>query len=491
VTTTDTERSDPPAVDAPIDAPSRADAFVRGVSQAIGGPLGRHATRPRNRFWSVARVVIALTFLTLMLHWAEKSDCNNGQWVNLSQYRHACYTDVVALYNSEGLADGKIPYVQSPVEYPILTGALMGVVGLPVHAFVKDHPSTNPYEWFYNWTAVALGACAVATVIAILLLRRRRPWDAAMFAVAPALFLTATVNWDLLAIAFAMFALLAWARRRPTLAGILIALGAAAKLWPVFLLLPLLLLAWRARRLGDATYTSVIAVLAWVVVNLPFMLLWPHNWSEFFRNNATRGIDWGTTWYIGANVPHVFGPGVGLPGFRWMSHHIGVLDTLSYLLFALACVAIAILVYRAPRRPRVAQIAFLVLAAFLIFSKVWSQQYVLWLLPLAVLARPRWGAFLAWQFAEVCYFFAFTGELMRASGRPIFPEGVFILAAVLRLVTVCIVGGYIVRDVMRPELDVVRRSYEDDPDGGVLDGAPDRWSDEADEEFVGVAYPTG
>ena len=91
----------------------------------------------------------------------------------------------------------------------------------------------------------------------------------------------------------------------------------------------------------------------------------------------------------------------------------------------------------------------------------------------------------------IIYFFAFTGELMRASGRPIFPEGVFILAAVLRLVTVCIVAGYIVRDVMRPELDVVRRSYEDDPDGGVLDGAPDRWSDSADEEFVGAAYPTG
>ena len=89
----------------------------------------------------------------------------------------------------------------------------------------------------------------------------------------------------------------------------------------------------------------------------------------------------------------------------------------------------AVLALRAPRRPRLAQLAFLVVAAFLIFSKVWSQQFVLWLLPLVVLARPRWGAFLAWQLAEVCYFAAFYGELLgAATSRPVFPEGVFVLA---------------------------------------------------------------
>ena len=45
-----------------------------------------------------------------------------------------------------------------------------------------------------------------------------------------------------------------------------------------------------------------------------------------------------------------------------------------------------------------------------------------------VLARPKWGAFLAWQIAEVCYFVAFYGELLgAATSRPVFPEGVFVL----------------------------------------------------------------
>jgi uncharacterized membrane protein len=105
---------------------------------------------------------------------------------------------------------------------------------------------------------------------------------------------------------------------------------------------------------------------------------------------------------------------------------------------------------------------------------VWSQQYVLWLLPLAILARPRWGPFLAWQFAEVIYFFTFYGELMNAAGKSVFPEWVFVLAASLRLVTVCVLMALVVRDVLRPERDPVRDTYHDDPDGGVFDGLPDR-----------------
>jgi uncharacterized membrane protein len=114
-----------------------------------------------------------------------------------------------------------------------------------------------------------------------------------------------------------------------------------------------------------------------------------------------------------------------------------------------------------------------VVAAFLIFSKVWSQQYVLWLLPLVVLARPRWGAIVAWWVAEFGYFTAFYAELLGAGGKPVIPEGTFVLAAALRLITVAVLCGLVIREIWRPELDAVRQSYADDPDGGVMDAAPD------------------
>ncbi|HEX8628109.1 MAG TPA: glycosyltransferase 87 family protein [Catenuloplanes sp.] len=464
------------------DLPAHSDVFVRGLSEAIGGPLGEHAARrspaaPTNRFWTATRIVLALVCLTLALHWVQKSPCRTGAWDQNIQYTRFCYTDVLALYYAEGLNEGKVPYRDHPVEYPVVTGYFMGALGLPVHDLAAVWPDINQGTWFYNLNALVLSLLAVGTAVVILRLRRHRPWDAALFALAPALVVTATVNWDLLAIGLAAFGLYAWARQRPVLAGALIGLGAAAKLWPLFLFGPLLLLCLRAGRVRPVLTAIMAGAVAWVTVNAPVFLLYRESWNRFFELNTERAIDWGTFWYIGRYVDSKWNQ--GQPGdrgpFQWLSDHVDpTLNYVSYALFALACVGVAALILLAPRRPRLAQVAFLVVAAFLIFNKVWSQQFVLWLIPLAVLARPRWGAFLAWQLAEIGYFVAFYGELLGTStNKPVFPEGVFVLAATLRLTTVVVLCVLIVREILRPELDPVRGTYADDPDGGVVDGAPD------------------
>ena len=449
------------------DQPSHSDEFVRGLSEAIGGPVGTHAAKRSLSGWyyNAARIVLAIVCLTLAAHWLQKAPCQDGAWVDLKQYRQMCYTDVLALYYSEQLSDGQVPYVQHPVEYPVLTGAFMGALGLPVHALGKAHPWINQGRWFYNLNALVLCGLAVASAAVMLALRRRRPWDIALFGAAPALFLTATVNWDLLAVGLAVFGLYAWAKRYPTLAGVLLGLGTAAKLWPGFLFIPLLMLGWRHRRFPEAFISSLAGVVTWAAVNLPVVVGYRSSWDEFFHLNRTRPIDWGTFWYLGDHFPFVG----ALPKFNYFDQHIDMLNQVTYALFALCCVGIGLLVIFAPKPPRLGQLAFLVVVSFLIFSKVWSQQYVLWLLPLAVLARPRWGAFLIWQVAEVAYFCAFYGELLAASGKQIFPETVFDLAAAARLVTVAVLAGYVVRDILHPERDVVRQSYDGaDPDGGIF-----------------------
>lgn len=462
-----------------VDAPSHSDPFVRGLSEAIGGPLGEHAVRARpiggpgtGRFWTAARVVLALTCLTLVLHWVQKSPCHDGAWADFEQYKRFCYTDVLALYYAEQLDKGAVPYLDHPVEYPVLTGALMGVLGLPIQAYARSHPGLNQGMWFYHANALVLGALALATAAVILGMRRRRPWDAAMFALSPALFLTATVNWDFLAIGLAALGLYAWARRRPALAGVLLGLGTAAKLWPGFLFVPLFFLCLRARRVRDWVLAAAAGLFTWAAVNLPVVAANYPSWRRFIELNSERQVDWGTLWYIGVHFPHLNGQ-YGIGFFQDLGANIPVLNRLTYVLIVLGWLGIGALVLLAKRRPRVAQVAFLTVAVFLIFNKVWSQQFVLWLIPLAVLARPRWGAFLVWQAAEVCYFLAFYGELLNASGKQVFPEGVFVFAALLRLVTLAVLCGFVVRDMLRPELDPVRQTYADDPDGGYLDRAPD------------------
>ncbi len=307
--------------------------------------------------------------------------------------------------------------------------------------------------------AVAVGATA--------LLAGRRPWDAAMFAVAPTLALAGTINWDLYAVALLALGMLAWARERPVAAGVLVGLAAATKFYPLFLLGPLLVLCLRAGRMREFWAALVASACAWSAVNVPVMLADFEGWSKFYRLSQERGAGFSSIWFVLAQQGHP------VPD--------NVLNLLAGGLFAVACAGIAVLALAAERRPRLPQLVFLVVAAFLLTNKVYSPQYVLWLLPLAVLARPRWRDFLIWQAAEVVHY---VGIWMLLVGYPPgHPEralsddgyGLTVLAHVVATLWLC---AQVVRDVLHPEHDPVRAPHpdgtaDDDPAGGVLDGAPD------------------
>src|SRR5829696_7965303 len=115
--------ADHSAVSGPAEAlPTHEDAFVRGVSEIVGGPVGEHAARRSrlDRFWTPTRLIMALALVVFGLHWIQKSPCQDGVWENNEQYTHFCYTDVLALYYAEHLSDGSVPYFDWPVEYPVL-----------------------------------------------------------------------------------------------------------------------------------------------------------------------------------------------------------------------------------------------------------------------------------------------------------------------------------------------------------------------------------
>ena len=161
-----------------------------------------------------------------------------------------CYSDVPHMFRERGLADGnrartstRGPY---PVlEYPVLIGFVMWITA----AIARTAGSVDAGAVrFFDVTALVMIAASVITLIVMVRLLGRRPWDAAMFALAPVLILSGFINWDLLAVALTTGALLAWARRQPVLAGVLIGLGMATKLYPLFLLGPILLLCLRTRR---------------------------------------------------------------------------------------------------------------------------------------------------------------------------------------------------------------------------------------------------
>jgi uncharacterized membrane protein len=189
---------------------------------------------------------------------------------------------------------------------------------------------------------------------------------------------------------------------------------------------------------------------------------------RFFGLNTTRPADWDSLWYA---LQHARG-GVALDSADGAPRRLNLAVAVCFLAALGGIVALAL---RAPRRPRLMQLLFLTVLAFLLTNKVWSPQFSLWLVPLALLARPRWGPLLAWQAAEGVllltrfYFFISNSE----PGKGIEVEW-FLTAVVVRDLLLVGLAALVVRDVLRPELDVVRRDGVDDPAGGVLDGAPDR-----------------
>ncbi|SEG78578.1 Uncharacterized membrane protein [Nonomuraea solani] len=413
-----------------------------------------------------------LAALGATLAYVVRLPCRTGGWNDqVSTYTNFCYTDIYPLYFDRGLSEHN-PYFafdlpfDKQVEYPVVLGEVMQVISWIARALEREVAAQAVR--FYDLTVLLLGVCLVLGVLLMAAVAgRSRPWDALWYAISPAVILAAYINWDLVAGVLCMGMLLAWKWRWTIPAGILLGLAIATKFYPLMFVGALFLLTLRTAKWRTFFVTMASAVGAWLVVNLPFMIFAWDGWRRFYVFSQERGVDWGSPWLFFQRK-------------EWPV--LGEVDvsTLGMVTLALACLGIAVLTLTAPRRPRLAQICFLALAAFMMTNKVWSPQFVLWLVPFAVLARPNWKPLVLWQLAEVWYFIAIWLYLL--SQPPLEREDLgigddtYFTAVWGRVITIGIMMAFVVRDILRPEKDVIRQAGNDDRGGGVFDGAPDRFA---------------
>ncbi|MDZ5619372.1 glycosyltransferase 87 family protein [Nocardioides sp. HM23] len=449
--------------------PTRDDRVVAAVSEVVGGPVGEHAGR--HRWWTPARVLLLLTAITFVLGMAQKAPCSladgkDQPWV----YSHMCYTDLRPLYVPRGLAELSWPYDDDEetrdrydaMEYPVgisywaygaawVTQVLNGSPDRdarsdqPVDELAASKDVDRELTIFVLVNAVGFAALALLSVWLLSKVDRGRPWDAAAFALSPTLILTGLINWDLIAVALVAAALWSWSRDRPVLTGLLIGLGTAAKLYPLFLLGGLLIICIRQRRYGAFALATVWAAVTWSLVNLPAYLSGPDTWKVFWSFNADRGADLGSVWLI---IDQVRDSGVG----------VDTINLASWIFFGVWCAGVLVLGLLAGRRtghvPRLAQLGFLIVVGFLLINKVYSPQYVLWLLPLAVLARPRWRDQIIWQAGEVFYFCTvwwYLGNYLQPAGGG--DVGFYWVGIAVRMACELYLAAVIVRDMLAPNHD--------------------------------------
>jgi uncharacterized membrane protein len=427
-------------VPGPLLFPTRDDPTIAAGCEVLGGPMGRRAA-PSSSWWTPLRVVLALAVVALALGVVEREPCRAHAWSRADgqQYAHACYSDIPHLYRERGFVNGDVPYFDhgdhQPLEYPVLTGAFMQLAAELVKPLAGAGVDERAVR-FYDVNAVLLGLAALAAVAATAGLAGRRPWDAALVAASPVLALDATINWDLFAVALTMLSLLAWSRRRPGVAGLLLGLAVSAKFYPVVLLVPFGALCLRDRRLREFGALLGGGVLAWLVVNLPVAFAATDGWQEFYTFSAHRGADFGSVWYV----------------LQQAGHPVAQLNTVTSALTIAGLAGVAALAWLAPAPPRLAQLCFLAVAVFVLVNKVWSPQYALWLLPLAALARPRWRDLLIWQTGETIYFVGVWLYLLGGYDRGLSQNGYGALV-LLRLACLLYLVVLVVRDCVDPRHD--------------------------------------
>jgi len=337
------------------------------------------------------RFLVVLAILAALLSVAKFSHCANTGWATPDQYVHACYSDLPALFEARGLSTNQWPFASddNSVEYPVITAMVM---------YVTSFAANSPVSYF-NINIFFLILLFIATVLVV---RKIRPEFAYLVPIAPAMIASLFINWDLWAIATMMLVIYWFDRKQFMYSALAMGVSISTKFLPIFLLIPIVFIFWRNNKINEAVKYIAITFGTWLVINLPFALTTPSGWWRFYKLNLERGPDWGSIWLA----------------LQQLGINFTNLNYLSILLLLIALTTIAILLFEIKYTPSLASVAFFVIAAVMLASKVYSPQYVLWLTPLAVIAltnKKDLHAFWLWQTTELIYHIAIWQHLAQVT----------------------------------------------------------------------------
>jgi uncharacterized membrane protein len=346
-------------------------------------------------------LVVGVCCVTLIGGFALKAQCL-GPWDG-RQFSRLCYNDIQPLYYARRVST-TFPYVhgrlkgdqlrRGAIEYPVLTGLFMyesAHMGsfLP---FLSRADASSGNEYLYE-SALLLAPFALAIAWLLVRMAGKRAF---LWAAAPALVLYAFHNWDLLVVAATVVGWWCWQRERAGWAAFWFAIGAAFKLYPILFLAPLTLERILDGDRKGAVRVVMAGVLPVALINLPFVLINRSGWLATYSFHEARWADYNSiwAWFVGAHVA-----GITLPVFG-----VKVLNGVTAALTG-AFVVVALLSgwmeeRRSGNYPTL-QVSAAMLASFLLWNKVHSPQYALWILPFFVLLNVNWWWWVAYALADL------------------------------------------------------------------------------------------
>ncbi len=316
---------------------------------------------------------------------------------NTFAYRHiGAYSDVASLFFRSGIWHHWLPYVRFPFEYPVGTGLVAWLTGLPFST-VGGYLALN---------AAVLCLCGLLTLWLVRRLPGANPW---LLALSPALALYVVLNWDLVSIAALAAALVLFERRRDGWGAVALGVATWTKFFPL-VVLPVVL--WvrlldagdRREGLRSAARILVPFLTVTVVMNAPLALTGGAHgglavrsgWLYFFRFNDTRGVG-GSLWAL-VSSGHMKAPA---------ANAYSAAATIGGLVLILGA-----MLWRRARRPAFGATAADLLVPATLASLGWlffaikdySPQYDLWVMALLAAAGAPLVLAVAFAAADLGYF---------------------------------------------------------------------------------------
>jgi uncharacterized membrane protein len=290
--------------------------------------------------------------------------------------------------------------VQHPVEYPALTGLVMWLL-----SFLVSPSETAVFDYYRITAAFQIVLLAISAYLIFKLAGKKYGF---YFILAPAVLYSLNRNWDIWAIAAMLLAIYLFEKKRFQLSAILLAVSIATKFFPIVLMLPIMIIFLRNKQIKLFIRYAVTTAVAWVVINLPFVLINYEGWAYFYKFSAERGLGSASFFEI-INII--------LPSITFSSIHF-------YILNILALVAVTTYFVKLKSVPTLAATSFFVMFGFILFNKQYSMQYVIWLSALAVLTFSYLKrehkellvyVYILWQSFELAFQYSFFQKILTST----------------------------------------------------------------------------
>jgi hypothetical protein len=335
-------------------------------------------------------------------------------WLLLFQvgwYGEKTITDTPVYYDYAGrVAGGEVPYRDFASEYPPVAMLLFSLPWLF---------SGRSYGAFVFWFEVEMLLFSCGIIYLLSLVAERLYHSNARVILTLGLYTLFILSlgsivqarFDIAVACLMLAAVAMFVTERPLSAWALLGLGVMTKIVPV-IIAPLFLVAhWRRRQWGDLWRGPAVALLAAVVVALPFLLAAPGGLADSFLYHAERPLQIESSWASPLLLAHSFaGYEVRIMN-SFGSHNVfaSLSDGFALASGPVTALLLLIVFYMYSRRGferdgvwrRESLVLFTAvsLALFISGGKVFSPQYMIWLLPFIPLLASRespWPGAIFW-----------------------------------------------------------------------------------------------